>query len=62
MSKLKKVGIEEKKWVKNVKDIDIKCYFVDKIDILAFHNTKKVEQILNNSNNYFLNDLLKITK
>ena len=62
MSKLKKVGIEEKKWVKNVKDIDIKCYFVDKIDILAFHNTKKVEQILNNPDNYFLNNLLKITK
>jgi len=62
MFKLEKVGIEEKKWVKNIKDIDIKCYFINEIDVLALHNTKKVKQILNNPDNYFLNNLLKITK
>ena len=32
------------------------------IDVLALRNTKKVEQTLNNPDNYSLNDLLKITK
>ncbi len=62
MFKLEKVEIEEKKWVKNIKGIDIRCYFINKIDVFALHNTKKVEQILNIPDNYFLNDLLKITK
>ena len=44
------------------KELDIRCYFVDEIDVLGFHNTERIEKILANPNDYSLEDILKLGK
>jgi hypothetical protein len=62
MPNLEKVGVLERRLVKDENGDDDYCCFMEEIDVLSIRNTERIQNILNNPNNYSLDDLLKINK
>jgi hypothetical protein len=59
---LEKVGVGERRLVKDEDGNDYYCYFAEETDVLAIRNTEKIQKILANPDNYSADDLLNLRK